>query len=353
MMRFWRLGGFLVSLALLTAGANSQTFVLSDDMHAPPGYSIPSCDDVGCDRQVVHPRDAISAFGGGYGASSWVDRVEADQSYGRDGGADDGQTCSAAVNALFNFVCGSDTNCEIEDRYDSLCLDDHASDDTQRRCVEVVDSYKAECFGGGCSPQMYPHKVSIRAGYLKNDGEQPFCSAVAINGAEFGLDDHEVIISAVNDRQDHCVDDIVEGSTIFFGNGVPGKAGYSFDADGPYDSRAAFYHYTGPGLSNVFAAKPEEFAETVFQGFNRLFHSRNMVNGSQRYSDQRYSPLWCDSSPLCTIVSIDSNRLLHTCQSTKGGSGGALFQNGQVVGLNIGSRGTGLVTNNEAIPIRQ
>ena len=102
--------------------------------------------------------------------------------------------------------------------------------------------------------------------------------------------------------------------------------------------------------------QPTRFAKTVFQGYNRLIASRNEV--LKRVSvdgEHKYSPLYCDSSPLCTIVHRDGGEIRHTCQSSKGGSGGALYQivDGKVgvVAVNNGATRSGQVTENEGFTL--
>jgi hypothetical protein len=96
------------------------------------------------------------------------------------------------------------------------------------------------------------------------------------------------------------------------------------------------------------------FARTAFQGFNSLIHYRNTAAKQASLGGAR-NTLMCDSSPLCTIVDVREGKLLHTCQSTKGGSGGALVQfiDGAwvLVGLNNGSPSQGLVTENDGLSL--
>lgn len=311
-------------------------------------YEIRDCRELGCDRQVVDPERAIYRWGQTYAASGWVERVRAQSAYRQR--AVDATTCLGAVRALFKLICDDRPNCEIEARYDAECLGSSASQETKEKCVQVVDAYVERCFGSGCMPVGHIHEQGLIGGALIRANERPFCS-----GAGFNMPPpHDTSRwSPIAVTVEHCQARRGDVLTRF----RPEAHGHLVDPVDQGGHRVAFspsvkaFRVEERARYPLGVRRPERFAQTLFQGYNSLIASRNRLVDRSR----SISPLTCDSSPLCTIVTIDGDRLVHTCQSTKGGSGGALIQfidgRWSMVGINDGSPGQGLVTDNRGFSI--
>lgn len=344
----WR--SVIVGILLLLPG-----LALGQDLSLPfPGavlqqYTVPSCDQLGCNRQVIEPGRALKAYGLSYGPSGqWVSRVQADRAYQADG---DGNTpCGSAVKALFKLVCGDDNNCEIEARYDDKCLSNSTDQDTAQACVNVVGAYVRQCFGKGCPGWSYDRLIG---GALKNDGEEVSCSGSGFIFDSSGRRGEPVVVTVA-----HCESEIRAGTWIVRHppsavDQILGKVDDSSQKH--FGSKIRAYEVKRHAIYPLGLGRPVAFATTYFQGFNSLIDSHNKVIDRSSVNGQKYGPLLCDSSPLCTIVKIDSGKVLHTCQTTMGGSGGALFQEidgtTAVVAVNNGSPSKGQVSENDGLQI--
>lgn len=316
----------------------------------------------GCDQQVIEPTIALAAFGGLPGGNGWRQAVLASTAYRND--TPRGESCTAAVRSLFQLVCGGDESCEIEARYDDLCLNTQSAA-VARSCVEVVDLYQNNCMGG-CPYDVWwtAGAGALTTGSLGYDGVQ--CSA-SVFRAEEG-DRFLPPLEFVGVTAPHCLPTL-EVSTRVVLRGVT-----LWDIDPPFDGFANAFPEEPPNFALVepplpdnrrqgwlTLGEPAAFVETVFMGFNSLIDSRNRVNDRFRIVESGFSPFFCDASPLCTIVKIDGDTLVHTCQTTRGGSGGALIQRNPqgsgyggwlLVGINNGSPDRGLVVGNEGYVLR-
>ena len=352
----WR--WIMVGAILLPCSAIAQDDNISWLYDGLANYEIPGCDDRGCERQVVEPTDAVREYGRHPDAHQWLARLGGDGRYRQD--ADDSETCSGAVKALFKVVCDERRNCSIEEEYESKCLSSQPDEETEQACVKVVDDYVNRCFGG-----YYEADARIIGSYLTNDGEhEAFCS-----GARIELDSNggpRPIIVTV----DHCNDDVEEDTTKAVGAPTGSNAVMIVSALinswelSEFNSELKLYHLNGGQRFPSSYMEPMLFAETVFMGFNSLIDMRNKVLerardgvGGTRYS----SPLTYDSSPLCTIVYSDPRKIQHTCQSSMGGSGGALYQwvrdqqknivEEGIVAVNEGATRSGQVSENRGLPL--
>ncbi|GEM_PF-5658194 len=346
----WRIVVWLaIGFIPISASAQDKPLPFTNDELA--GYTIPSCRTIGCDRQVVEPNAALTRFGRAYGpAGDWRSRVRQDPSYASDGQAD--TTCSGAVNALFKLVCGSNTNCEIEASYDAKCLSPSTDNKTAQACVDVANTYVRQCFGNGCPT---PRDRSIMGGYLTNASEAGFCSGSGLRIARsaHSVEPKDNIVVTV----DHCEPKISDGTSIVRQDDIADKIQGSVD----HNIRDLLmpgiraYRVTGRVMYPLVPHPPALFEQTYFQGFNSIIYSANLILAKGRAQGKKYSPLYCDGSPLCTVTENDQGKLMHTCQSTKRGSGGALFQmrNGMpvLVGVNNGSPSKGNVDGNDGITI--
>ena len=144
---------------------------------------------------------------------------------------------------------------------------------------------------------------------------------------------------------------------------LPHRTGGGQFSDINSDLSVYYLQYTGYPLFPVRYMSPLLFAETVFVGFNSLIALRNEVveQARPRVVGETYGALIEDSSPLCTVVHVDSQKIQHTCQSSKGGSGGALYQRVRdgrgniveegIVAVNDGATTRGEVSENRGVAV--
>ena len=349
----------LIVLVILVLPGNAvaqQNFSLSP-LESIADYEVPTCEQLGCRRQVIEPGAATAKHGGDYGpAREWRDRVVNDDSYRAD--SDDDVTCGGAVRALFKFACDDREDCEIENEYDAVCLR-AADQETAVQCVKVVGNYVRQCFGGGCRFPVY--QDGMVGGWFLNEGvEQPICSATMFS------DIHDNEGAAVVTTVPHCEEKLRPGTTVIRWTDNAGAVQLSEKRSKArrqdVNQELPVFDVCDYSKQAMDARRPTEFAQTVFQGYNRLIASRNEVltNLVEQHrvtveGETQYSPLFCDSSPLCTVVQVDGNGIMHTCQSSRGGSGGALYQKfgdgWRVVAVNNGATSSGQVTENEGITV--
>lgn len=353
-MSMWRL--ILAGIILLPWSAVAQQRVLPVSVGSLANYQIPTCARLGCDRQVVEPKAVLSKYSDQYGSEGkWRKRVDSHKNY-------DKNACSSSVKELFNFACGDSQDCEIEDSYDNKCLSRSTNIATLKRCVAVVGNYVSKCFGG-CPRRLNNISLDgIIGSKLMNDrNDEPFCSGTGFNLGTI-QNPSPVIVTAP-----HCQKDVQPGKTMVIGE-------YPSSGENPVilnsvdqikrqniNPKLLVYDVRRPSQGTRYPLKymrPVRFAKTVFQGYNRLIASRNKILETvEVHGESKYNPLHCDSSPLCTIIHIDNGKILHTCQSSKGGSGGALYQIVRdrigIVAVNKGARKSGQVTENEGIALRR
>ena len=357
----WQL--IVLGILVFPGSAMAQQSLSLSSVDSVANYEVPTCEQAGCRRQVVEPEAATAKHGSEYGpAREWRDRVANDDSYRAD--SDDDVTCSSAVKALFKFACDDREDCEIENEYDSVCLPRDTDQDTAEECVRVVGSYVRQCFGGGCEYPIY--QDGMVGGWLLDEGdEQPICSATMVR------DVHDSEGAPVVITVPHCEEKVRPGTTVVRWTNNSGvvhlseKRSEARRKDANPDLPVfEVYKYRKNAMD---AWRPTEFAETIFQGYNRLIASRNKVltNLKEQHAvtvegETLSNPLYCDSSPLCTVVQVEGDEILHTCQSSRGGSGGALYQKIDdgwgvtkrvVVAVNNGATSSGQVTENEGIAV--
>ena len=320
------------------------------------GISVPDCPTLGCNGQVVDPNSALTDYGGTSGRPGhWEQRVRGESEY--DEYQPKSETCWGAVDELFEFVCDGDRQCAIEEAYDSKCLSSSANHDIKTRCVQVVGEYGRKCFGkegcgalwdeivGGCLVNGDLGDIVPPCG-VKGSGDKRICSGAAVT-----LKRRDEVVRVMVTAP-HCKQEkIVREGTVFRGLGYwkfvktsrERTSGLDdINTSAPvYEIEDLDYNPKAPVSFPLGYASATTFVKTVFQGYNWLFASRNEVLSQVSVQGEKtFSPLSCDSSPLCTIVQFDGDNILHTCQSTRGGSGGALYQklNGEwrIVAVNSG-----------------
>ena len=366
----WRL--ILAGAIFFPCSAIAQSSSIADLYYGLHNYGIPTCDDLGCDRQVVEPNKALAKYQAQHGAAgAWANRVRNDPRYSQD--ADDATTCSGAVKALFKLICDDKTNCEIEQEYRNRCLSSDTRSDTQKECVAVVVDYVDRCFGPKSGYREYR---GIIGGTLRSRGTNgPFCSAAGLMG--WRNPNRRPMSVPVMVTVDHCGTLVEQNETQIRGSWIDHEsiAAVSRRAarqthvkreDGTFDainSQLRVYVLKGRPHLPMGYMKPEPFAETVFMGFNSLIAMSNMVvdEAYPMVVGSKRGALTYDSSPLCTIVYVNRQKIQHTCQSSMGGSGGALVQkirdgNGVVVkegivAVNAYATTNGQVTENRGVPL--
>jgi hypothetical protein len=292
--------------------------------------------------QTVSPELAIAIEMGKPEAREWRTRVRDASAYELDALS----TCRNAIWALFETTCGGDPVCEFETEYANRCLNAPNST-TAATCVEAVDTYHDLCFGGTCPiPDVNWPAVTIgRPG-------DAACSGALVEDGAGGT-----VLATV----DHC--------EPYVGEGAMTRSGQSGYVSAPLSANAAAvlgltdkmrgYHIPSDRVGDGSAsAPPEEYAVTALLAYNRILDLRNQVVARFGLNTGRTVPLSCDASALCTVIDVrPDGELDHTCQSTRGGSGGALVQfidgKPRVVGLNMGARTPGVVAFNLGVAIRK
>jgi len=285
--------------------------------------------------QTVSPELAIAMAMQAPEAADWLARVRAASGYELDALA----TCRNAIWALFETACGGDPLCEFESAYEARCLN-AANDARAATCVEAVDTYYDLCFGGAC-PILDADWPAVMIGRPDD---------VACSGALIQAGPGETVMATV----DHCEPYVGEGALNRIGQGdlvsepVPATATASL---GFTQQMRGYYIPADRVGDGAASAAPEEFAVTVLLAYNRVLDLRNQVAERFGIGPGPIQPLSCDASVLCTVTEVrPDGELDHTCQSTRGGSGGALvqFNDGvpHVVGLNMGARSAGMVAFN-------
>jgi hypothetical protein len=292
--------------------------------------------------QTVSPELAIAMELGKPEAKEWRERVRKASGYELDALS----TCRNAIWALFETVCGGDPFCEFEAAYERRCL--NAPNATAATtCVEAVDTYHDLCFGGTCPIA----DVDWPAVTIGRPGDAA-CSGALVKDAAGGT-----VLATV----DHCEPYVGEGAMTRSGQSGYVSAPVSATAAaalGLSDKMRGYSIPTDRVGEGAASAGPEEYAVTALLAYNRVLDLRNQVVARFGLTLGRRVPLSCDASVLCTVVDVRSDgELNHTCQSTRGGSGGALVQfidgEPRVVGLNMGARTPGIVAFNLGVAIQK
>lgn len=310
----------------------------------------------GCIEQVVSPKKARDQFGGVSGAASrWRARsLEADQA------AIDAEkvTCDAAVQVLFDTVCDGNRQCVIEDAYGDLCVQDHTnSPETLKSCLTAEATYVDACFGDGAFLAGADH-LSFN-GILSADTGEAVCSASVATMPENYVASGQDAPVQLAFTAEHCID----GDNQAVGFRAPRsmdlvaaparRPDHGSELD-QLDARMFPIAFQAR-FETIQAADPVLFEPTAFCGLNAIsMHRRAMAEMNNLRNFLHGGK--CDTSNLCTIVSKVGTELRHTCQSTRGGSGGALVQKQEdqfvLVGINEGSDATGVVASNLGISFR-
>lgn len=287
-------------------------------------------------EQPISPIAATGTFGSGSVAgSAWRSSVEKSEAEKSENGL---LTCEAALGMLKTFACGEDTQCDIEKAYERKCWDEIDRNDTKTyaQCATVEHDYVASCFSGETFEE-YLQTFGTSTGTVLSDDILCNAAAFEMKGVPYGA------------TAKHCLKgDNFMHSSLYKGSMVHPKphemhlsSNPPFHTDGDlaimdvYDLR--FKH---PIL--LKAAAPETFAPTIFIAINRFSYLRHKLAIKFRKSEDQGSYYLVDQSPLCTVVSYDrsTGEITHTCQSSRGSSGGALIQKVNdrlsLVGIHVG-----------------
>ncbi|MCP4183579.1 MAG: hypothetical protein GY761_09715 [Hyphomicrobiales bacterium] len=267
-----------------------------------------------------------------------MSRINGDPSFSGNGPG----TCSAAVKGLFRLVCDGIANCEIEQAYRSSCVRGALAAQEAQECEAVVRNYVESCFG---EPPMRPID-GWPAAKLVDRQRNTICSVSLVqannaNQTTFATSDHCPLATGDNRVERSRNFDLVESVLNNPPDGLNGDIKFGLLQDRVF----------GLGMP---VRQPVLGQQTFFMGYNDLIAARNDLITMNNLNANRIPALKIDGSSLCTIVSISGSNLLHTCQTTKGGSGGALFQQGDngslfIVGINNGSGAAGQVSENDGI----
>lgn len=284
----------------------------------------------GVDQQPIDPDAATGTYHDtALGDTSWNNRVKASEKAKKSAGL---LTCKAAIAALHKRVCKDTTQCDLEVEYQRKCVVQHSNKDDAKSCIAAVSDYRTACFSG---PGLENFYIELLSG--GGTSERPLC-----NVTSFSHRDRIAFATA-----GHCAaeSDFISG----FHRGVPAKLKFSKAEDGPFSATGDFSFLKSDDALAILQAewhplrtgKALEFAPTIFAGNNGLAQFANEVSEMNDLPEE-FGLYWVDSSSLCTVVQYDEStgEMLHTCQTTKGGSGGILVQKHEeafvVVGVNTG-----------------
>lgn len=293
------------------------------------GFAPPS----GVDQQPIEPEKAAETYGSASTAAiEWKSRVADWETANENSGR---KTCKAALSALYIRACSDPTSCEIEQEYADTCVREHNDASDATSCVEVVSDYANSCFKGGGLPGFNFLEMLSGGG----SAEVPLC-----NVASFSYRDEIAFATAA-----HCVPEQEAELVSRFHGAEQVLDRFIRSEEEPFSPSGDFAFLQGEEAPQILAsgrfaltaAEAQEFVPTMFAGNNGLAFLANQVSEVNDLSG-RFRLYWVDTSPLCTVVDYDAStgEMLHTCQTTKGGSGGMLIQKHEeefvIVGINTG-----------------
>lgn len=311
------------------------------------------------DQQVISPRAARDKYRGVN--SEWATRSEE----GDTGGSrilDDGRavpTCDVAVNALFAFACGGNRDCEIESAYSSKCSGRGLSEVRIQKCLSVEATYVQACYHSAessCKPQLQMWGDYGRISTGTNGSVEDFIGSATI--VKINPEANPTTQPFAVATSNHVVE---EYPTVYYSS-YKELANMSSESDSAV--HVGDYLFLGSSDQLQGAKKPLEisspieFEQTYLLALNSLSLTRHqmVLDNPNISSDELQGRYYhCDSSATCTVALDNGDLLEHTCQSTKGSSGGALVQmqtknNNEtvpvVVGINEGALSSGVVENN-------
>ncbi len=299
--------------------------------------AIPISPPSGVDQQPIQPSRATSAWGGrNFAAQEWKARVNAWKKRQEDAGM---MTCDAAIGVLYTHVCSDTESCDIEAEYESKCAKKHHDQNAAKICVAVVEDYKEACFSG--DSDIYFDFRTLSAG---GTSKRPLCNVVSFN--------HRGTVATATAR--HCVDNRKTPDRItsrFHQDNTDGTSSLEFDftrtTEGPFAAVGDFTFVNSDYANQVLltksvlaSAQATEYSPTFFAANSGFALLRNEVVELNNLDLPTWGLYLIDLSPLCTVVQHSDGELLHTCQSSKGSSGGALIQKNEtwhfIVGVNTG-----------------
>jgi len=249
---------------------------------------------------------------------------------------------------MFDFLCDGINQCDFEIKYKNKCEKRHNDISVLDKCLQIETDYSTTCFSSheGVFDQPFPPEdPSILYGILssRDNSNKPFCSALLINHGTIATIDH----CSTRESQ-------IRSDTLFTRKNIAFEV--FFQEQGSEDKIINVeVDQTAFKIDPLLIGSPMLFARTELYAFNSIAFSRfNMMELNGRRNERGF--ILADRSPLCTIVKINkrTGKLVHTCQSTLGSSGGVLYQihepNGRrmrkAVGLNEGAESRGQVHSN-------
>lgn len=314
------------------------------------------------DQQFVSPKAARDRYYQSE-AREWRERSEGGDITNSDEVAQ--LTCDEAITSLFVFVCGGNKGCEVESEYEKRCLlPKELSQYRLNKCLSTEQTYVSSCFAtqglefgldvGHYSP--YERSIGLIRSDDNSDDENLLASSAIVktHPDTFSEEEEHTAVTAA-----HVVDELEKAY------------GFSYVTKFPLMQRKFKEERESKKIDNylvvgqlepvgddhdklitpLLAARPKLFDRTFFHSLNSISYTRHrMAEKFDLSRNLKYRYELIDRSATCTIAEIDSRRLEHTCQSTKGGSGGALIQlhKGEpvIVGINEGARTSGVVSHN-------
>jgi hypothetical protein len=368
----------LYTLAVVAALLPATSFAQQTAQDTDPLFSAEDLGQVdltrmaGPNEQVVDPELAMASFGTGSG-DSWKTRVMLSPAYAP---GDAAPSCTNAIKSMFKHVCQGADNCDLEVQYEQFCLSNNRSEDEKTKCLRVVRDYVGRCFGDGACGDP----EALNTGLLTSQNE--ICTASVMRKDDLltrgvQLEDQfagsdgffdEVIVTArhcthqANDKFSpdpavglRCSQPSCEVNLGRRSDNTPKLNQNLVD----FESNSKIGDITwGKFPPAAVANNPREFAPTIFIGYNSLAAMATKLQAGHQVAEAKKTyelgSFLCDRSPLCTFVSNSGGKIVHTCQSSKGGSGGPLLQKDpntnewKIVGINEGSPDVGRVRGNQA-----
>lgn len=284
----------------------------------------------GIDQQPIDPEAATGKYAHtSPEGSTWNIRVTNWQNAQRSASM---LTCKEAIAALYVRACDNPENCDVESEYEQNCAIQHSHQSDAEACIAVVSDYGNSCYLG---PGLEGFEFDTLSG--GGTSERPLCNVTSFSHG------NQIAFATAG----HCANDGAFMSE--FHRSYDLEENFFKEYDGPFGTFGDFSFLQSDealqiltaGLIPLKSGKPRKFAPTIFAGNNSLAFMANETAKLNGISE-RSGLYWFDKSPLCTIVQYDerSGEILHTCQTTNGGSGGTLVQkHGEtyvVVGVHTG-----------------
>jgi len=259
------------------------------------------------------------------------------------GYSEDARACSQAVRRLGKFACGEDAHCDYEEKFAQRC--EEARPAIANRCISIEQEYVDRCLiGRYCDDLAFPKLTRyLRPAALVSRSGHVGCSSVIFRDTT--LDAEQAVLATakhcLSDVQDDAyagddlpIDpDVVAGMSVFLMRSdlrvdpfVPDLSKLELlTGDEAFNDEVAYFRLetaqtTKLALDVLSVGYPTLYAKTHLFAFNRFSYIRDGLE------DEASGYMACDSSDICTVSRAGDGWLEHYCQTSRGSSGGALFQ---------------------------